>query len=460
MKRFFSQSYKHGLSIESLKGLKINPYLREPKPKTLLNPSSFLHSFVSKLLVHKDLQLIDLMTCSRSSLKALALEKEVEEDAQKLADSYLKEIISIGAYSHSKGIIKCRENLASYLSRRDAKEYHPKYIFMMENTLAGISLFLTTLKGGQKDAVIFERPISPNYGRLAKHKQITPFYFDSENDSTSMQNSLLVTLNEVKEQGLNPKFLIISHPNKVSGRLHTEEEIKFFLDLASKEKLTIFVDESSHQLASEEEEFKSFFSMMRDQQLKKDTGLPQLVSILTCSRSIFPELGISGSAFHVANFEEEVIEELTKMCSISLCSSTVGQVNTDFIFSHSIHYPDLQKPSIDLIEKEKKNNLNIISGNLRRLEKYCELAKFKMIPSPFGTSVLVKTNFSERNLSKFTNKDEPMKEYSEKMNTVRGIEFVPGSWLKMNDDCFKISKVFYDGDEVLRHMLTVHAEYF
>lgn len=60
------------------------------------------------------------------------------KDAIERAEALLKDIGSIGAYSHSKGVPYIRKNVAKFLERRNGYPADPEHIFLTQGASAAV----------------------------------------------------------------------------------------------------------------------------------------------------------------------------------------------------------------------------------------------------------------------------------------------------------------------------------
>lgn len=84
-------------------------------------------------------------------------------DAIARAKLLLKNIGSVGAYSHSQGIPLIRENVAKFISERDGYPGDPSKIFLTQGASAGVQLTLQMIVEHSKVGIMIPIPQYPLY---------------------------------------------------------------------------------------------------------------------------------------------------------------------------------------------------------------------------------------------------------------------------------------------------------
>ena len=84
-------------------------------------------------------------------------------DAITRAKLLLKNIGSVGAYSHSQGIPLIRENVAKFISERDGYPSDPSKIFLTQGASAGVQLTLQMIVENSKVGIMIPIPQYPLY---------------------------------------------------------------------------------------------------------------------------------------------------------------------------------------------------------------------------------------------------------------------------------------------------------
>lgn len=96
----------------------------------------------------------------------------------------LKNIGSVGAYSHSQGIPHIRESVAKFISERDGYPADPSKIFLTQGASAGVQLTLEMIVSHNKVGVMIPIPQYPLYtATLAVlDANPVPYYLDESKE--------------------------------------------------------------------------------------------------------------------------------------------------------------------------------------------------------------------------------------------------------------------------------------
>ena len=94
---------------------------------------------------------------------AEAAAKFFPTDAIARAKLLLKNIGSVGAYSHSQGIPHIRESVAKFISERDGYSADPAMIYLTQGASAGVQLTLEMLIESNEVGIMIPIPQYPLY---------------------------------------------------------------------------------------------------------------------------------------------------------------------------------------------------------------------------------------------------------------------------------------------------------
>lgn len=96
----------------------------------------------------------------------------------------LKQIGTVGAYSHSQGIPAVREQIAKFIETRDGHPTDPKHIFMTNGASDGISRILECVIATPDIGVMIPIPQYPLYSAAITLNggTIVPYYMNEETD--------------------------------------------------------------------------------------------------------------------------------------------------------------------------------------------------------------------------------------------------------------------------------------
>ncbi|KAF5345845.1 hypothetical protein D9756_011217 [Leucocoprinus leucothites] len=240
------------------------------------------------------------------------------------AEELIREIGSIGAYSHSQGVPFIRQNVAKFIEERDGYPSDPANIFLTAGASA-YPLYTATL------AQYNGAPI--------------PYYLDESKGWSTSVESIEAALKEAVAKGVEPKALVIINPGNPTGALLDEATQERLVKLCEEHSLVLLADEvyqvnihkrATHSFTS----FKKVVSKMR-------SPVP-LVSYHSTSKGVTGECGRRGGYFECTNISEEILALIYKMVSVGLCPPVSGQIGVDTM----VRPPKQGEPSYALWKEE------------------------------------------------------------------------------------------------------------
>lgn len=260
-------------------------------------------------------------------------DKIYPSDAIERAEELYKEIGSVGAYTHSKGVLGIRKHVAEYIEQRDGHPANPEEIYLTAGASAGVSLLLGVLlqKG---DGVMIPIPQYPLYTATLAYASATPlpYYLDESGGWSMSYDSLTSTISEAKKAGTPIKALVIINPGNPTGGCLAYDDMKQVVQLCYEEGILLMADEvyQANIFHPDTKPFVSFKKVVRDMEKEVAEGT-QLVSFHSISKGMSGECGRRGGYFELTNIAEEVQEQVYKMASIGLCPPVTGQVGVDLL---------------------------------------------------------------------------------------------------------------------------------
>jgi len=247
---------------------------------------------------------------------------DVIEVAKKVLDGTKH---GIGAYSESKGVRLIREAVAEFIHERDGIPADPDAIYLTDGASKGVQTALRLLISGPQDGIMIPIPQYPLYSAtltLYEGKQID-YYLDENNDWKLSKDMLEMSLFEAKKFGVNIKGICVLTPGNPTGSVLDGNNISMIIDFAKEHNLSILADEVYQEnIYTPGNSFVSFAKVMAERR-ERDVSL---FSFHSCSKGFLGECGQRGGYMEVRNIPSEVIEQITKLQSISLCSNLTGQV--------------------------------------------------------------------------------------------------------------------------------------
>ena len=266
----------------------------------------------------------------------------------------------LGAYTESKGMRFVREAVAAYIQRRDDISADPDSIYLTDGASKGVQTVLRMIISSSKVGVLIPIPQYPLYSAtitLLGGKQV-PYFLDEESGWKLSRRLLDSAIRKAKSEGTNVKAIVVINPGNPTGSVLDHENIKMIVEFARKHDLAILADEVyQDNIYGAHDKFVSFAKVLDEMSEK---NLP-LFSFHSCSKGFIGECGQRGGYFECRNVLAEVINEITKLQSINLCSNSVGQIVTYLL----IKPPRQGDPSYPLYQEEKNAILDTLRKNAK-----------------------------------------------------------------------------------------------
>ncbi|CAM9570158.1 unnamed protein product, partial [Phaeothamnion confervicola] len=142
---------------------------------------------------------------------------------------------------------------------------------------------------------------------------------------------LRASLNAAKARGVCVRAVVVINPGNPTGTVLEESDIRSIIELAVEERLVVLADEVYQENVWDgKRRFVSFKKVACDMGYTAEDGDSRLhlVSFHSTSKGFLGECGLRGGFFELHGVSDGVAAQLLKLCSISLCSNTVGQVST------------------------------------------------------------------------------------------------------------------------------------
>jgi aspartate/methionine/tyrosine aminotransferase len=233
----------------------------------------------------------------------------------------------LGAYSESKGVKVIRDAVARFISERDGVEADADSIFLGDGASKTVQLALRTLISSPADGIMVPIPQYPLYSAtitLYGGKQI-PYYLDEDHDWRISRELLDKAFIDAVRKGIKVKAICVLNPGNPTGSVLDHENIAMIIDFARSHDLSILTDEVYQEdVYITDFRFYSFAKVMAEMGVSDVS----LFSFHSASKGFIGECGHRGGYMEIRNMPGEVVEQITKLQSISLCSNLPGQVVT------------------------------------------------------------------------------------------------------------------------------------
>ena len=263
----------------------------------------------------------------------------------------LNEVKSVGAYSVSQGVPAIRRSVADFIARRDGHPADANDIFLTAGASAGVNTLLTVLCASPKTGVLVPIPQYPLYtatlSLLGAH--CVPYYLNENNNWGTDLSGIETALQDAKAKDIDVRAIVVINPGNPTGGVLKAEEIRDVLKFSAEHKLVVMGDEV-YQTNVFEGQFTSFKKGLRDLQQECPAKYDniELVSMHSTSKGMVGECGHRGGYFEAIGFDPEVVAQILKFVSISLCSPVIGQCLVELM----VNPPKEGDPSYSLDRKE------------------------------------------------------------------------------------------------------------
>lgn len=287
-------------------------------------------------------------------------------DAIDRAKEIMSNLVSVGAYSHSKGVLYFRKTVARYIEDRDDHPSDPESIYLTAGASSAVNYLLSLLADGPKTGFLIPIPQYPLYtAALAlNNATVLPYYLNEAENWSVSASDMENIIAKAKEDGVDPRCIVLINPGNPTGAVLTEETIAEILNVAAKHGLVVIADEV-YQENVYAGEFISVKKVLRDLQkinAEKYKNV-QLASLHSTSKGMIGECGQRGGYMEIVGFQDSVVAQILKLASISLCPPVVGQA----LVSLMVNPPHETHPSHGIFHSEKSGIFNALKERSHKL---------------------------------------------------------------------------------------------
>ncbi len=258
----------------------------------------------------------------------------------------------LGAYSDSKGVRFIREAVAAFIAERDGIPTDPEAIYLTDGASKGVQTTLCLLISGPQDGIMIPIPQYPLYSAtitLYEGKQVG-YYLDEGHDWKLSRAMLQESFDGARRSGVRVRAICVLNPGNPTGSVLDRDNIEMIIDFARRHKLAILADEVYQEnIYLQGLRFVSFAKVMTE---RKETAV-SLFSFHSCSKGFLGECGQRGGYMEVRNVPPDVVVQITKLQSVSLCANVTGQVATYCM----VHPPKPGDPSYGCYASERERIL-------------------------------------------------------------------------------------------------------
>ncbi len=232
-----------------------------------------------------------------------------------------------GAYSQSAGIPFIRQAVAEFISRRDGIPASSDHIVLTDGASKGVQAAILALLHHPNDGFMIPIPQYPLYSAtiaLYGGRQIG-YYLDESNNWQLNEEALEEAITDAMKNGIHPVAIAVINPGNPTGSVLTYENIRMVIRFAKRHHLSIMADEVYQEnVYDPHSKFYSFAKVMHDMNERDVT----LFSFHSVSKGFLGECGHRGGYVEFRNVPDDVLAQLIKQQSISLCANLSGQIST------------------------------------------------------------------------------------------------------------------------------------
>lgn len=251
-----------------------------------------------------------------------------------------------GAYTQSAGIPFIREAVAEFIRKRDGIPASKDRVILTDGASKGVQASLLALLRTPEDGFMIPIPQYPLYSAsiaLYGGRQIG-YYIDEAHGWQLSEQILTESIERARRDGIHPVAIAVINPGNPTGAVLSRENIEMIVRFARRHGLAVLADEVYQEnVYSSSAKFHSFARVMHEMGEKEVS----LFSFHSVSKGFLGECGHRGGYLELRNMPDDVVAEMVKLQSISLCANVPGQIATYLMVSPpqqgDASYPVYQK---------------------------------------------------------------------------------------------------------------------
>ena len=256
------------------------------------------------------------------------------EDTKTRAREYIKSFISLGCYTDSAGNAIVTRGIAQFIERRDGVPADPKKILVfngMSEALSSLTQILTVRE--KNSGFLLPVPEYPSYAaRITLNgARAISYDLDESNGWEISEEAIRKSYEEATKKGVDVRAIIAINPGNPTGTLLSRSSIETIFKLAYEKGLVVFASEVNQEvILTEKKKFVSFKKVLSELPSEVAKSV-ELISFHSCSKGLHGEGGLRGGYVELHNIDPAVAQELYKLKTIYLSSSSAGQVMLDLM---------------------------------------------------------------------------------------------------------------------------------
>jgi aminotransferase len=241
-------------------------------------------------------------------------------------------------YTHSRGIIELRTELAEYYKQRFHVGVDPQTeIIMSIGAKAAIHFALMSILD-TGDEVIVQEPMWVSYPAMIEMCNGKPVFIPYDKEISEYEKYITK----------RTKAIIINNPHNPSGKVFTKKELTYLLDLAKANNIYLLADEAYSDFTINDDDFISVGTLDK----KKE-------NIIICN-SISKNFGISGWRIGYVIGDSKLMDQILKVNQhIITCPPSLLQYYIAHYFDEIIK---ITYPQIKAVVKKRNDVSAFVSG--------------------------------------------------------------------------------------------------
>ncbi|KAF9361413.1 hypothetical protein BGX26_003546 [Mortierella sp. AD094] len=327
-----------------------NPQIMDQKPITFFRQVASLVEYP------------DLLNDENAELTS----KLYPSDAIARAKLLIKNVGSVGAYSHSQGIPHIRENVAKFIAERDSYPADPSMIYLTQGASAGVQLTLQMIIEHSNVGIMIPIPQYPLYTATLAilDAKPVPYYLDESKGWGLTVGELQRSYDEAAKSGIETRALVIINPGNPTGQCLTEGNMREIIEFCKKNRVILLADEvyQTNIYQPDQRPFHSFKKVLKSMGPSYE-GF-ELISFHSISKGMIGECGRRGGYFELEGMDKSIVEQVYKVSSISLCPNVQGQIMVDLM----VNPPKKGEPSYAQYQKEYDDIYQSLIKRAKKLE--------------------------------------------------------------------------------------------
>lgn len=282
---------------------------------------------------------------------------------------------------------------------------------------------------------------------------------ESQNWSTDVP-TIEKALAQAKDKGTKVRAIVVINPGNPTGGVLQIKEMEQILDLAARENLVVLADEVYQQNVFEGK-FRSFKCTLRDMQMREGGDKyrdVELASLHSISKGVTGECGHRGGYMELIGFDEQVLQQIYKFVSISLCPPVIGQCLVECM----VNPPKSKDPSFPLYKEETEGIFNGLKSRAEALYEAFEAMEGVDCQKPQGSMYLFPTiKLPEKAKQKAKEEErQPDEFYVSRMLDATGVCMVPGGGFGQAKDTHHFRTTFLPpGTEWVDRLKKFHGDF-